>query len=473
MIMPDASTVPVPRSLSADSRPTTARPTTADLYPSDTIVSQATPPGASGVALVRISGPQSLDYIRQLCNQPLADHPRHAFLATLTTPDTDAVIDDALVTYFKGPASFTGEDVVEISTHGGYVTPRMVVQACLGLGARQANPGEFSLRAYLNGKLDLPSAEALHEQITSLSRRGQQAASDNLHGQLSRLLDGLRGQLRHLLATLEHELDFSEDEIESTTQAQIQATLEEALTSLKRLLETAPYGRILREGCRIVIAGAPNAGKSSLFNALSGRERAIVTDIPGTTRDSLENWIDMDGFPVCLIDTAGLHEGGDRLERLGIERSEEALEGADLVLFLDPDDPTIALNISPSASKTIIYVKSKSDLPGQGSAPEGVVSCSVVNEDGLDALHQALIEALQAYLPADDGPVVASDRQRAAIESALSSLTIARDGMLAGQPLDLLTGEVRLAVDQLAEIMGETTRQDVLQDIFAQFCVGK
>ena len=472
MIMPEASTIPAPRGLSADSGPATTGHTSANLYPNDTIVSQATPPGASGVALVRISGPRSLDYIGQLCNPPLAEHPRHAFLAALTAPRTGTVIDDALVTYFKGPASFTGEDVVEIGTHGGYVTPRLVVQACLGLGARQANPGEFSLRAYLNGKLDLPAAEALHEQITSLSRRGQQAASGNLHGQLSKLLDALRQQLRHLLATLEHELDFSEDEIESTTQQQIQATLEEALANLRRLLATAPYGRILRDGCRIVIAGAPNAGKSSLFNALSGRERAIVTDIPGTTRDSLESWIDMDGFPVCLIDTAGLHEGGDRLERLGIERSEEALEGADLVLLLDPDDPTTAPISFTSAEKTVIYVKSKSDLPSRGPAPEGVINCSVVKEGGLDALHQALIEALQGYIPATDGPVVTSDRQRAAIESALSSLIIARDGMLAGQPLDLLTGEVRLAVDQLAEIMGETTRQDVLQEICAQFCVG-
>ncbi|UCD36746.1 MAG: tRNA uridine-5-carboxymethylaminomethyl(34) synthesis GTPase MnmE [Fidelibacterota bacterium] len=441
-------------------------------YRTDTIVALATPPGRGGVAVVRMSGAESLKIAQQLCSTPIADQPRHAHLTDLHAPSDKQILDKALVTYYKAPASFTGEDIVEISTHGGHVTPRRVIRTLTNLGARQAEPGEFSLRAFLNGKMNLAEAEALNLMVSSMSRRGQEAATNNLTGQLSREVGEVREGLIDLLTILEHELDFSEDEIDATSRQEIERILTQAIDNLSHLQETAPYGRIIRDGVRVILAGSPNSGKSSLFNALIGHERAIVTEIPGTTRDSLEAWIDIDGFPVCLVDTAGLRDSADTIERLGVERSRKELSGADIILLLDPEDPFSAeLALEENASH-ILFIKSKADQ-FTSTNKKKLIQVSIQREDGLDDLLRQLKAVLRSYIPAGEGAIISSDRQLLALKKGLQGLERVKEQLVAGQSIDILSGEIRLAVDHLAEIIGETTSEDVIQRIFSEFCVGK
>ena len=439
-------------------------------YSGDTIVAQATPPGRGGVAVLRISGPQALVIARQLCRIPLNERPRYAHLVEIVSPDNEQLLDKALITYYKSPESFTGEDVVEISTHGGYVTPARIVRAITELGARLAGPGEFSLRAFLNGKMNLAEAEALNQMISSLSQRGQVAASENLTGRLSREIEVVRDSLMELLTIIEHELDFSEDEIDTTSRQEINRALATATDHLGHLRDTAPYGRIIRDGVRVILAGPPNAGKSSLFNALIGHERAIVTDIPGTTRDSLEAWIDIDGFPVCLVDTAGLCESVDTIEQISITRSRQQLDRADIVLMLDPNEP-LAFKLPPAEKKIVLYIKSKADEPDGKN--EAIIQTSIKREDGLDDLLEHLKAALHSYIPQHEGAIITSERQLHGLTAAIQYLEGVKEQPEAGQPIDIISGEIRLAVNSLAEIIGETTSEEIIQRIFSEFCVGK
>ena len=440
-------------------------------YSNDTIVAQATPPGRGGVAVVRISGPQAFPIAQQLCGTPLTRNPRYAQLVEIVSPGGEQLLDKALLTYYQAPASFTGEDVVEISTHGGYVTPARIIRAIAELGARLAGPGEFSLRAFLNGKMNLAEAEALNQMISSLSQRSQTAATENLTGRLTREISAVRDSLMELLTIIEHELDFSEDEIDTTSTQEMNRSLSTAMERLLHLRETAPYGRIIRDGMRVILAGPPNAGKSSLFNALIGHERAIVTDIPGTTRDSLEAWIDIDGFPVCLVDTAGLCESDDTIEQISITRSRQQLARADIVLVLDPDEPS-SVKLQPAAEKTVLYVRSKADQRDNALRDE-LIQTSIKREDGLDDLLEHLKAALHNFIPPHESAIITSERQLHGLTAALQYLTGVKEQLRAGQTIDVLSGEIRLAVDRLAEIIGETTSEDVIQRIFSEFCVGK
>ncbi len=464
---------PLPQHNTPADPSTAAHPDTVG-YRSDTIVALATPPGRGGVAVVRLSGPQALALAEQLCSAPLADQPRHSFLTELRSPDQHLLLDQALVTYFKAPASFTGEDLVEFSTHGGEVTPQRIIQALTALDARPAEPGEFSLRAYLNGKIDLAEAEAMNQLVSSLSLRGQVAAGENLTGRLSRDIEQIRETLMRLLTILEHELDFSEEDIDPLSHREIARALSEAVDQLDRLEVTAPYGRIIKEGVRIVLVGAPNAGKSSLFNALIGHEQAIVTHLPGTTRDSLEAWIDMDGFPVCLVDTAGLRDSDDPIEQMGVQRTKEQLTRADIILALDPAQPRSAeLKLDVSNHNTIIYVLSKADEHPSDKAPDGTIATSVVDPAGLDQLLGQLVHTLRSFIPTGESAIVTSNRQLTGLKQARDRLGAVQAQLDQGQAMDIISGEIRLAVNSLAEIIGETSSDEVIQKIFSEFCVGK
>ena len=442
-------------------------------YLDDTIVALATPPGRGGIAVIRLSGDNSVGLAGQICTAPLAEKPRYSFYTQLISPVDGEYLDQALVTYFQKPSSFTGEDLVEISTHGGAVSPNRVIRLLLHLGARHALAGEFSQRAFLNGKLDLAEAESLNQVIGSLSRRSQSAALENLEGRLSKEIASIRQNMLTLMVVLEHELDFNEDEIEHSTKAEIAQQLDQVRERLQRLMDTIPYGRVIREGVRVVITGHTNVGKSSLFNALIGQERALVTQIPGTTRDSLEAWLEMDGFPVCLIDTAGLRDSTDPLEKLSMERSSQQLQTADIVLLLDPEDPSsFADDISLTPDKTIIYVKSKVDVPEPVGA-NGAIAASVKRSDGLDHVTAALRDALERLAPDENGGIVTSLRQAGGLEKALDQLERVEILLSQGQGMDIISGELRHATDLLAEIIGETTDEDVLREIFREFCVGK
>jgi len=440
-------------------------------YSTDTIVAQATPPGRGGVAVLRISGPQALPIAQRLCRTPLTSSQRYAQLVEIVSANDEQLLDKALITYYKAPASFTGEDVVEISTHGGYVTPTRIIRTITELGARLAGPGEFSLRAFLNGKMNLAEAEALNQMISSLSQRSQAAATENLTGRLTREIEAVRDSLMELLTIIEHELDFTEDEIDTISRQEMNRALNTAMARLQHLQDTAPYGRIIRDGVRVILAGPPNAGKSSLFNALIGHERAIVTDIPGTTRDSLEAWIDIDGFPVCLVDTAGLCEGGNTIEQISITRSREQLARADIVLVLDPDKP-LSVKLQPAVEKMVLYIRSKADEPDRTSREE-IIQASIMREDGLDNLLEHLKAALHSYIPQHEGAIITSERQLHGLKAAIQYLEGVKEQLQAGQPIDIISGEIRLAVNSLAEIIGETTNEDVIQRIFSEFCVGK
>jgi tRNA modification GTPase len=410
--------------------------------------------------------------VQKICTADLLGNPRYSFLAEIRHPERQELLDKAIITYFQAPASFTGEDVVELSSHGGYVTPRRIIRVLTELGARPAQRGEFSLRAYLNGKMDLSEAEALNQLVSSLSRRGQGAATDNLAGHLSDEIKTVREHLLELLTILEHELDFSEEEIDSTSHKKISAALSTALERLHHLAATGPYGKMIRDGVRIILAGPPNAGKSSLFNALVGHERAIVTDFPGTTRDSLEAWIDIDGFPVCLVDTAGLREVQDVVEQLGVERSEAEMSCADIILLLDPKDPTSIEIDMPSEDRRVIHIQSKVDEPSQ-KITQGAISTSIMRENGLDDLLKSIKGALRRRVPQEETAIVISDRQFGGIKAAINRLEDAKEQLQSGQPIDIISGEIRLAVHSLADIIGETTSEDVILRIFSEFCVGK
>jgi tRNA modification GTPase len=441
-------------------------------YQEDTIVALATPPGSGGVAVVRLSGLNSIEMVQKICTADLQDNPRYSFLAEIRHPENQELLDKAIVTYFQAPASFTGEDVVELSSHGGHVTPRRIIRVLTELGARPAQPGEFSLRAYLNGKMDLSEAEALNQLVSSLSRRGQGAATDNLAGHLSEEIKAVREHLLELLTILEHELDFSEEEIDSTSHKNIAAILTTALERLHHLAATGPYGKMIRDGVRVILAGPPNAGKSSLFNALIGHERAIVTDFPGTTRDSLEAWIDIDGFPVCLVDTAGLRQVPDLVEQMGVARSEAEMTGADIILLLDPVDPFAIKIDMPSEDRRIIHIQSKADDPSK-KITKGAVPISIMRENGLDDLLVGIKGALNRHVPLEETAIVISDRQYSGINRAINRLDGAHEQLKSGQPIDIISGEIRLATLSLADIIGETTSEDIILRIFSEFCVGK
>ncbi|MBL8961581.1 MAG: tRNA uridine-5-carboxymethylaminomethyl(34) synthesis GTPase MnmE [Gemmatimonadetes bacterium] len=442
----------------------------------DTIAAISTAPGRSAVAVVRVSGAAAHEIARRCCSR-WPERPRETLLVRIAPPGDGAPIDDALVTRYDAPRSYTGEAMVEITCHGGSVAPRAVLELLIAAGARQADPGEFTRRAVLHGKMDLVQAEAVQELVDARTTTHQALSLAQVHGGLSRHLAELRRALVHLEALLAYDVDFPEEDDGPIDRTRIRLAAQDLEQRLRALAATAPLAEVARDGALVVIAGAPNAGKSSLFNALLGEERAIVTEIPGTTRDAVEARIDRAPWPIRLVDTAGLRDTGDRLERLGIEVSERHIRAAHLVLACGEDADAVASTRAAVASLTtapVIPVQTKGDL--QPRTTLGAIVVSATERRGLDVLMtevDALLRRELGELPAD-GVVLTRARQRLAIQAAgeeVAAFTAAWDhGHL---PATIAAVHLRTAAQQLDELVGRVDVEDVLDELFRSFCVGK
>ena len=442
----------------------------------ETIVAIATPPGRGALALVRVSGPGALEIAARIA-RPFPDEPRVATLSHLVD-GAGAALDEAIVIAYHAPASFTGEDCVEVTCHGGAMTPATIAAAFVAQGARPAEPGEFTRRAVLNGKLDILQAEAVGDLIDAPTRAAHAVALAQLDGGLSRRVTSLRNAIVELEALCAYDIDFPEEDDGPIPRERILAAAATVEGELAALLATAPMGEIVREGAIVVLAGAPNVGKSSLFNALLGRRRAIVTDVPGTTRDALEAVTEADGWPVRLIDTAGLRESSDAVEKLGIEVSHEYLDRAHVILACGDSDASLNVAITAAASRksgaTVIPVRTKADQGGAMRA--GAVAVSAQSGAGLPELTTAIAAALSSAQGALalDAPLITRERHRFGIARARDELRqFHRAWSGDAVPAVVAAVHLRAATRELEEIVGAVDVEDVLDRLFSAFCVGK
>jgi tRNA modification GTPase len=437
-------------------------------YTADTIVAAATPPGTGGVGMVRISG----DKVEAIANAMLGSLPEPRFATHHTFRNVAGeALDTGIAIYFPGPASFTGESVLELHGHGGPVVVSMLIDAVVELGARQAQPGEFTKRAFLNDKLDLAQAEAIADIISSGTEQAARAALHSLSGAFSSAVDALAEQLVRLRMHVEAAIDFPEEEIDFLSDDALSARIEECARSFDELRNQARVGRVLRDGYRAVIVGRPNAGKSSLLNRLSGEEAAIVTEVAGTTRDVLREQINVDGLAVELIDTAGLRDDPDRIEAEGIRRAREALKSADAVLWIQDASEAVATNIDEDVPEgaEIIIVRNKIDVSGdEAGDQDGVIFLSAKTGDGIDALRERLRQAA-GYRNLGEGAFTTRKRHIDALRRAAEHFDTGRRALEEAKAGELLAEELRLAQEALGEITGAVSSDDLLGRIFSEF----
>ena len=443
------------------------------VFDRDTIAAIATAPGAAGVGVLRLSGPRAIEIAEAVCARRLA--PRRAIHAPFRGRSGE-VIDDGLAIAFPGPASFTGEDVAELQAHGSPVLLQRLLDDLIARGARQARPGEFSERAFLEGRIDLVQAEAIADLVAAGSEQAARAARRSLEGAFSREVDAVAAGLMALRVQVEAGIDFADEPLDTLSDARLGARLDVLRGELQALLSRAEAGQRLRDGLHAVIVGPPNAGKSSLLNALARDERAIVTDVPGTTRDVLREVVRLGGVELTLVDTAGLRETGDRIEQEGIRRARAELARADLALVvLDARDPAPAgWDESDLAGvPRILRLHNKSDLlAADAPVDAAALRISVHRGDGLDALEAAVRGIVDAGLEAGEGGFSARARHVRALAACAEWLAQASGELAAGQP-ELAAESLRLGQDALGGILGRTLPDDLLGEIFSTFCVGK
>ncbi|MDJ0700319.1 MAG: tRNA uridine-5-carboxymethylaminomethyl(34) synthesis GTPase MnmE [Woeseiaceae bacterium] len=440
----------------------------------DTIAAAATPPGTGGVAVVRISGPLVESIARAMLGS--LPEPRVATFRTFRGIGGER-LDNGLALYFPAPASFTGESVLELQGHGGAMVTAGVIDAALALGARRAEPGEFSKRAYLNGKLDLVQAEAIADLIGSGTAQAARAALRSLSGAFSRVIDALSEQLVRLRMHVEAAIDFPEEEIDFLSDEALLTRLDECAQAFDELEKVANSGRVLRDGYRVVIVGRPNAGKSSLLNLLSGEDSAIVTEIAGTTRDVLRERIDIDGLAVELVDTAGIRENPGRIEAEGIRRARRALADADAVLWIQDasDDQPSGPDEELPDGVPVLVIRNKIDLTGADAGPgeDGLtINLSAKTGLGVDALRRRLRE-LAGYEDLGEGAFTARRRHIEALDIAHAHFLAGKQALEDTRAGELLAEELRLSQQALGEITGAVSSDELLGRIFSEFCIGK
>jgi len=424
--------------------------------------------------VIRLSGPDAIAIAQRMGLSEIED--RKATLTTLTRPKDNEVLDQVLLTCFRAPHSLTGEDVVEISCHGSPAVVRSVIDTTLELGAVLAGPGEFTLRALSNGKINLAQAEAIRDLIAAQTDAAVKQASRQLNGELSVALGPLKEKLIEAIVVLESALEFVEDDLPAVRVQEIEKELAKVSTGVEKLARTFAAGRLLQEGIKVTITGRPNVGKSSLFNSLIERERAIVTDVPGTTRDTLTEAIDLEGIPVILTDTAGLRKTTDGIETLGMERTRRAMGDSDLVLVvldgsteLGPSDHDL---LSQTENTRRLVVRNKSDLPGF-AALSGCINVSARTGEGLTTLRSAILASLHNNGVEDGSLLITNARHYDLLCSTQRELEAARAALREGHSEELVLAPLHNALRFLGQITGETTTEDILSEIFATFCIGK
>ncbi|MGC2620393.1 MAG: tRNA uridine-5-carboxymethylaminomethyl(34) synthesis GTPase MnmE [Acidobacteriaceae bacterium] len=445
----------------------------------ETIVAISTPPGRGGIGVVRLSGPHAGEIAHGLIRvrAPL-EHGR-ARLAEIPDPDSDGRIDEAVVTYFAAPRSYTGEDLVEISAHGSPVILELLVRLALRSGARLARPGEFTERAFLSGRLDLTQAEAVRDLIEAQTLYQARIAAEQMGGALSRRIQPAKERLVELISLLEAGIDFAEDDVDVMPGEDIVTRIDTITVALRDLAQTFEHGRMVHAGLRLAIVGRPNVGKSSLFNRLLERERAIVTASPGTTRDLVTERLSLGGIPVELVDTAGLREAIDEAEAIGVRKSRETLAEADVVLVVL--DASVPLRdderglIESLEGRRALVVRNKCDLEGGDHAalPVASVETSALTGAGLSDLRAALADVVRNPAGESESGMLTTLRHFEAVSGANDSLGAARDAVAARVPHEMLLLDLYSALRQLDGLTGETTADDILNRIFSTFCIGK
>ena len=457
-------------------------------HDNSTIAAISTPPGAGGIGIIRISGSEALRILKHVftpANPPCSFDSHRLYYGTINDPQQAKLLDEVLVVFMQAPKTYTREDVVEIHCHGGFLVLQSVLELILDHGVQLAEPGEFTKRAFLNGRIDLTRAEAVIDVLSARTRKGVDLALEQMSGSLYKEVDKLRASLVEIRALLETAIDFPEEEIEIADHQAMNARLRtEVRAPLEKLIAQADNGRIVREGVSIVIIGRPNVGKSSLLNTLLQEERALVTSIPGTTRDTIEEYIDICGIPVRIIDTAGIREEVEEVEQLGIRRARESINRADLVLFLvdgskpiDDEDVSLFETVN---HKPLLTVINKCDLKSRLKPQEHprivaeAVEISAREQTGLEQLKQQIFRRITGGREQwQEEGCTPNLRHKKAMEKGLQSLNRVAEGLAGGLHNDLITIDLLDCLDQLGDIVGETTTEDVLDVIFEQFCLGK
>ncbi len=452
----------------------------------DTIVALATPPGIGAIGVIRVSGNKAFDIINSLFpSKDLSGKASHTIYVGVLK-ENDNLIDEVVVSLFKGPKSYTAEDVVEISCHGSPYVQQQVLQACVNKGARIARPGEFTQRAFLNGKLDLAQAEAVADLIACNTSASQKTALYNIRGGFSAVLKALREQLISFSALLELELDFSQEDVEFADRKKFYQIIQSAQTTTAQLLQSFQLGNVIKNGVSVAIIGKPNAGKSTLLNTLLNENRAIVSEIAGTTRDTIEEVLNINGILFRLIDTAGIREHStDSIELVGIERSLEKMKSADVVLYIfDVKEITTEelLEIRTKLEKNnnkLILVGNKSDIFNNDEAVKkfnGIANIhfiSAKNNTGIEAIKNSLFQSTVNELPSSENVIITNARHYAALQQVKISLNDIETGLDNEVPGDLLALDIRRCLHYISEITGDISNEDVLDFIFSKFCIGK
>ena len=457
----------------------------------DTIAAISTAPGEGAIGIVRISGDLAISIassIYQCGTKQLEEQKTHTIhYGHIVDPKSGEVYDEVMVSVLRAPKTFTREDIVEINCHGGIVAINRVLQLVLRMGARLAEPGEFTKRAFLNGRIDLSQAEAVMDLIRAKTDKSMQLAMRQLDGQLSHLIQNLRQEILNTLAQVEVNIDYPEyDDVEEMTLQLLREKTQQVLQGIRALLNTASQGKILRDGLKTAIVGRPNVGKSSLLNVLLREEKAIVTDIAGTTRDTIEEYVNVRGVPLQLIDTAGIRETNDVVEKIGVERSRKALKEADFVLLLLNQSETLQeedirlLETTKGMKRIILF--NKTDLPSKLSkediAPyakeEEIVTTSMLNKEGIDQLEEKIAGYFfQGQMNERDATYLSNTRHIALLEKAEQALVEVQNGIEMEMPVDLIQIDFTRAWDLLGEITGDSVQDELLTQLFSQFCLGK